>query len=169
MPSTPSSKDRLCRNCGIEIFAHKAKKGLCGQCYPISLRIEQVAKWNVQDPKSLRGFPRAYPRENQDFIERIKSGVIQELRDRLNDLRRWGNPTERELDGTSFECLFNELAMRCKTRSHRPFFGYANIFDHNFNRDQKRMLYSLLSKMLRDIRWHGVNWDQVFLHGRSKA
>lgn len=164
---TWSKRHDRCRECGTTRHAHKAK-GLCAYCYALIRKIEVISSWDYSDPETLIGFPKGMPLVGDELVKRVQRGLIAEYRDRLNDLSRWESPPVQGLDGATFETLFNQVATHCKARHRNMFFGYANTFDWNFDKEQKQIIYQLLTSILRDIPWQ-PNWYRVFDRTRDKA
>ena len=149
-----------CQQCGTSRFDHKAK-GLCTRCHSLVKRLEQVERWNLQDPKSLKGYPGDTRFEDPDAFKKIKSGFSSQIRERMQFLRDKEKMLEGPIDGLTIEFQLGRIARRCGVQ--KPLFhGMANTIDWNFEPKQKKILYRLLNEIEENIRWKGPDLMKVF-------
>lgn len=136
------------QQCGTIRFKHRAK-GLCTRCYRLVRRLEQVNLWNSTDPKSLKGYP--FQGDFESF-DRLKSGVITQLKNRLEFLKVREELLSGPVSGLSIECQFKDIASCCGL-SIELFHGVANRIEAYFDLEQRQLLYELLYTIEENMPW----------------
>lgn len=153
-----SRKYEKCLNCTSVQFKHRAK-GFCVRCYPLIEKIEAVKRWNF----SVRALNDMVSHiQNQERFEEVKAKVISQIENRLHFLKSLEEINIRPIYGLDIEYRLRDIARRCRTKNKDLFHGFAGYIDDHFNMEQKRTLYKLLSKIIADIPWRGINWSKVF-------
>jgi hypothetical protein len=64
---------------------------------------------------------------------------------------RENNIINQKIEGLDLEYGFNRLATHCNPKSRSLFHGYANIFDHNFNTEQKIIIFKIIDEIEQSI------------------
>lgn len=156
-----ANKFTKCQQCGTDRFRHRAK-GYCIRCYPLIRRLQQVSSWDLANAKSLKGYPRDEAYFYPTTFEKVKLGVALQIQERLAFLQIRERQLVEPLDGLDFEYILNDIGRRCKAKNKYLFHGIATTIDHNFDMEQKRILYRLLNEIQENIPWKGINWNRVF-------
>ena len=154
-----SKKFENCQQCGTKRFKHKAK-GLCTRCYWLVGKLEQVNRWDLSDPNSLRGYPRELDYGPEVFL-RVKSSAASQIRERLVVLREREEALEKRVDGSDLEYQLRRIAQRCRVKNKHLLFGSEAYFENCFGAKQRRILYGLLQEIEENIPWEGINWWRV--------
>ena len=159
-----------CQNCGTERFKHKAR-GYCTRCYGPVMALEQVDRWNPSDPQSLKGpfysFYYDLVKDDPGMLERIRTETKSEIKKRLDLLKRQEEKRTGPIDGIDIEHQLQHIVSLCGARNEKLFFGRATSIDHNFNPEQREILYKLLSKIEEAVPQRGISIDwQKVLSGR---
>jgi len=156
-----SSKFKNCKNCLTKKFPHKAK-GYCSRCYSAVGRLDEIEKWDLGKPETLRNYPKNLIFYNPDTFEKIKKGSLKQYKEKLNSLKHIEEILNKPIGGIELEYKIRYIADLVGGHGDKLFFGTANLFDHNFDKKQKKILYDLLNRMTEDVKWGGVNWYRIF-------
>ncbi|MBE0572165.1 MAG: hypothetical protein IH618_11530 [Ignavibacteriaceae bacterium] len=82
----------------------------------------------------------------------MKKVFIKQLENRLDYLKKREHKIiTHEIEGTDLEYGFNRLASLCNPKNKSLFHGYANVFDHNFNSEQKTIIFKLIDEIESSI------------------
>jgi hypothetical protein len=147
-----SKKFGKCQQCGTKRFKHKAK-GLCTRCYRLLRKLEQVDRWDLSDPKSLKGYPRESCFHDPETLARVRAFEAREIRERLDYLKYAETILERPINGLDLEGMLNNIARQCGVKKQQLFFGTASSINFHFNPEQRRILYRYLNEIQENIPW----------------
>jgi len=150
-------KNKRCSNCGTERFRVHAKD-LCRRCYGLSLRVSQIQAWNASDLKTLKGLPTSLPLLRPEDVPKIQADVIDQLRKRLQDLRRSEQSLAKPVDSIKIEFQLQRLAKSAGARNAASItHGLASVFD-DFGPEHRMTLYGILHSIEENIPWSGIRW-----------
>jgi len=151
-----------CKNCLTKRFPHKAK-GYCSRCYPLVEKLDEIERWNLGKLETLKNYPKDLIFHNLDIFEKIQKGSLKQYKERL-DLLKYNeeNCSKSMIDGIELEHKIRHIADLIGVNGNKLFFGSANLFDHNFNKKQKKILYQLFNTITENVKWEGVNWYRIF-------
>ncbi len=152
-------KNKKCINCLSERFDITAK-GLCKRCYILERKIEIINRWNFDNPKTLKHYPRNGIFNNKEAFEKIKNGFSKQLKERLVELKYKEEKLNSNITGLDLEYKIRNISKL--TGSKAEFFGYADIFDHRFNNKQKKILFDFFNKITENIKWKGIDWYKLW-------
>ena len=96
-----SDRPEVCANCRTERY-DVCRRGYCHRCYALVLQKEQVERWDISDPSTLKRFPSFAYQCPSEFL-RIKADKIRELELRLeilqsNEERRSGKVSGLDIE-----------------------------------------------------------------------
>lgn len=151
-----------CKNCNSIYRKHKAK-GYCIKCYNYVRKMAIAMKWDINNPITLKTYPRVLMGREPKQFERVKIGCVRQLQERLNWLRE-KEELKGQADGLDLELVFNRIAQKSGVRNKSMFNGYTDVFNNRFEKNQKNLLYEFLNKIEQDIPWK-INWYKVFSGG----
>ena len=101
------------------------------------------------------------------MLERIRTETKSEIKKRLDLLKRQEEKCTGPIDGIDIEHQLQHIVSLCGARNEKLFFGRATSVDHNFNPEQRKILYKLLSKIEEAVPQRGISIDwQKVLSGR---
>ncbi len=165
-----SRKHESCTNCGTDEYCHIGR-GLCIRCYPLARRLEQLSKWDLSDPQSMKGFPRALRGvfQTQTEVEAFKADARQQIESRLNEFRMREETLSGEISGTDIEFQLKRIARIVVPKGDVLYHGSATLIDHEFNTKQRKLLYGLLSRMEDKRPWAGVHYGKHAANGMVKT
>ena len=163
-----NNKHKFCLNCKTTNSQHRAR-GYCKNCYPIQLRVEKVEKWEFGIPETLKSCPSEFLRLDKKTFSRIRKGMIQQLKERLEWFRNREKMLNENVSGIILEYGFSRLAKNCGANSSGLFHGSANTFDHNFSQTQKNILFEFINRIEQDIRWKGIDFYRVLSERRQNG
>lgn len=150
-----------CKNCGTTNHPHKVR-GFCKKCYPIILRIEKARKWDFNVPETLKDLPvKEYFVNDKNFVK-IKNGIITQLEERLNWFRVREDRLKNKIYGIDIEYGLSRIAYLSGVKDKSLFHGYANIFEHNFSMDQKKIIFKMIDKIEQNLTWKGIDLYRIF-------
>jgi hypothetical protein len=151
MEEKPWSREyKKCRNCGTNEHPHMAR-GFCKRCYPLRLKLEQLQKWDLSKPESLKGFPHTHRRfmTTQKRLDGFKIDIKKQIQSDLNYLRMREDKLRGVITGIDVEYKLEKIAdMALGGRYNSGFYhGIADLIDQNFNAKQKKLVYRLLNRI----------------------
>jgi len=150
-----------CTNCGTTRYRHVAK-GFCKRCYRLNLRLRNLKKWDLSDPKSLEGFPIGLLPfiRIQAELDGFKADAKKQIESRLAYLRMREEKLSGKITGIDIEYELRKIAGMILPRGDDLYFGIATYIDHNFSNKQKKLLYSLLSEIDEKLPWKGIHYGK---------
>lgn len=161
MPEGWSNKFDKCQNCGTIRFSHKSK-GYCLRCYPLVLRLEKIELWDFNNPKTLKGYPKEPIIYNERDFGIIKPGIMRQIKGRLSDLKYYEQGRNIEVDGCHMVLIFQHIARVAGSKNKEFLWHREDLFDHNFNQEQMRILYRILLEIEESIPWKGIDWNDIY-------
>ena len=105
-----SKKYTQCRNCGTQRFPHKLF-GYCARCFHSVKRLEEVRLWNLNQPQTLKGYPRDMIFHNPKTFERVKKGHLKQYKERLEGIRYSEEKLQWPISGHDIEYKIREVAI----------------------------------------------------------
>ena len=147
---------RHCENCKTTRRAHRAH-GYCTRCSPLIRQLESTRKWNLNDPKSLKGYFSLTSTWRSDTLESVRASRITNLQAHLDYLKTREAQLAGKIDGLDLESAFNRIAQRCNRRNQSLFQGSSTFFDHNFTPKQKRILFRILNDIEEPYPYTGTS------------
>lgn len=155
-----SQKFDKCQNCNTIRFPYKSR-GLCSRCYPLQLRLDYIDKWDLNNFKTLKGYPNNIMVHNEENFQLRKKGYKKQIKDRLASLAY----TEQEFDkipsGHDLELKFRKIARLAKADPD-SFFKSADAFNREFNDRQRKVLMQFFIRLLESIRWKGIDQWKLY-------
>jgi hypothetical protein len=155
-----SRRHESCRNCGTQELNHKAR-GYCRRCYPLVLRREKVEAWDLDDPDTLVHYPSEREFRSRQWFNRIKTGYLRQLDDRLRRIQVREARRSESVEGLDLEFLLTDIAALCGIRGKSLYHGVSGSFD-TFTPDQRQLLYQLLIRIEESLPWRGIDWRKIF-------
>jgi hypothetical protein len=150
-----------CMNCGTERHSIKAR-GLCQPCYSLTLEIEQIQRWNPNDPSTV-GCPRGVCPQLPKDILRMQASVINQHRDCLNWLRENEKKIQGAASSMDIEGRLKWVAQKAGARNaQRIMYHAAGSFD-DFTPEQRSTIFEFLYRIeeRRPGRWGDrINWSR---------
>lgn len=154
-------ESKKCTNCLSDRF-HMPARGLCTRCYSLIKKLETTKQWDLENPKTLKYYPKDLIFHNQGDFTKIKNGFIKQFKDRLSYLKIKEQILNSSIKGSNIVPVFQRIARLAGSRD-RDFLWHAeDLFDHNFTPKQKKILYKILNDISESIRWKGIDWYEVF-------
>lgn len=141
-----------CQSCGTIRFRH-ASRGHCTRCYRLIRQLETIERWDLNDPKTLKGYIRDMSAWRPDTLQFVRSRRRHSIRTHLDYLKTREEQLASQADGLDIEYGFNRIARRCGTRKLNLFQGLSTFFDHNFDPEQKNILFRLLNDIEESLPW----------------
>jgi hypothetical protein len=101
-----SEPPKRCANCNTERYGIYCR-GYCERCYRLTIQKEQVERWNVKDPSTLKDLPslaRAYSQQHFEHeFSKIKAKRLKEFEVRLRlrkikEAQPTGEVTDRDIE-----------------------------------------------------------------------
>jgi len=156
-----SKKYTECKNCGTQRFPHKFY-GYCIRCYYSAKKLEEIKLWELEQPQTLKGYPRDMIFYNSRNFEKIKKGQLKQYKERLDNIKYSEKMLEGQINGQDLEYKIKEVTNLSGVNGAKLFFGVANIFDSYFNAKQRKIIYEKLNCITENVRWKGINWNKIF-------
>lgn len=151
-----------CQNCTTVRFPHKAL-GLCSRCYRLTQRLKEIEGWDLQNPKSLKGYTTLVALWRPDTLERVRSWRRNKIKTHLEFLRTREEQLAGYIDGLDLENAFSHVAKLAGTRE-QFFHGLATSFDWDFTPEQRKTLFRLLNSIEEELPWryhlYGNGYDE---------
>lgn len=132
------------------------------KCYPYVHKLKLAAKWDVNDPKTLKGFPGGGILLHPDYFKRAKVGIPRQWQARLDWLRYREEKLKGPILGIDVEHGLRRIAAMCRVRDRTIFFGLAGWIDELFDLKQKRQLFKWIDDIEQGVPWSGIDWTDVF-------
>jgi hypothetical protein len=151
-----------CVNCGTTRRLHAAH-GYCKQCYRLKRKIDEINAWDFNNSGSLGSFPKGIEISSHLIAnwEQIKDKCKIQISQRLERVRFMERKLHSPISGMDLEVQLWRIARKLKYIKqtkivHTLYFGVADVFDGNFDPDQRRLLYRLLYRMEEQSRTLGL-------------
>lgn len=154
-----------CKNCSTIRFKHKAR-GYCEKCYPNVKRIEKVKKWKYTNiPESIKlGLPNDSRLWKKETFLKIKNGNIEQLKDRLQEIKNREQKLNQDIIGLDIETQLNRIANQYKRAIEKDIFkNVSSVFNNNFDNKQRKIIFECLNRIEENIRWSGIDYNKIFL------
>jgi hypothetical protein len=155
-----SKKRKNCVNCKTTRRNHKAR-GFCTECYPLILRLEKTQNWNIQEPETLKNYPKNYCSVSEFEFNKIKANIILQIKKRLRFFASRERMLNSTMMGISLEYKFGNIAKLCRVKDINMFHGTAGYFDSTFDSSQMNEIFKLLIEIEESVKWKGINWKEV--------
>jgi hypothetical protein len=156
---------KLCANCKTERFGIYCR-GYCYRCYRLIVQKEQVERWDLKDPSTLKRFPStggySIPRE----FPKIKAKRLRELKYRLWLLKLHERQRGEEVSGLHIEHALRRVAEWCGGNEDL-LNGIASEVTQYFGPKQRQTLLGWLIDIEESMRWdprrywHALNPEEV--------
>src|SRR3989344_3330240 len=156
-----SKKYTQCRNCGTQRFPHKLF-GYCARCFHSVKRLEEVRLWNLNQPQTLKGYPRDMIFHTPKTFERVKKGHLKQYKERLEGIRYSEEKLQWPISGHDIEHKIREVAILSGVDGVKLFFGTADSFNRHFDAEQRKVLYEKLNRITESVKWKGIDWNKLF-------
>lgn len=154
-------KESQCKNCGSIRFPVRAR-GYCKRCYPIIRKIEIIKLWELEEKRTLKYYPKDGIFHNEKDFRKIKNSFIKQHEERLGYLKISEQILNGDIYGSNIVPLFQQIAKLAGSRDKDLLWHQEDLFDHNFNQKQKRIIYKILNSIKESIPWRGIDWYRVF-------
>lgn len=151
-----SRKHTACINCSTIRYEHKAR-GYCSRCYKIVRKKESAKMWNLSESESLKGCPIDVSRFTLDRFAKFQSLFIKELDKQLQDLNAKEKQLSGSIEGIDIELQLTYIASRFKIRNRGLFFHASNTFDHQFDKEQKKIIFQMLTIIIENLPKEKIN------------
>lgn len=155
------SKELQCKNCGSIRFSIRAR-GYCKRCYPVIRKIEIIKLWELEEIRTLKYYPKDGIFHNEKDFIKIKKSFIKQREERLSYFKISEQVLNGDIYGSNIVPLFQKIAKLAGSRNKDLLWHQEDLFDHNFNQKQKRIIYKILNSIKESIPWNGVDWHRVF-------
>jgi len=118
-----------------------------------------LEKWDLSDPNSMKGFPSSLVSliRTQEELDGFKADAKEQIRSRLTYLRMQEEKLNGKIYGIDLEYQLQRIAKMVFPKERTLYHGIAGFIDDNFGMKQKKLLYSLLSKIDEKLPWKGVH------------
>lgn len=134
-------------------FPHRAN-GYCRRCYQLITKKSQIQKWNLDDPKSLKGYIMNMSFWKPDIMKAVQVERLKKIESHLADLKFREERLSEDIDGEDIERGLTSLAKQCKCRRHESIFaGYRAVIDDNFDLPQKKILFGIINAIEEALPW----------------
>ena len=149
-----SEKHQKCENCNTLRYPHIAK-GLCKRCYPLKPKLQQLEKWDVSNPNSLKGIPPSLRPfiKTKGHLDGFKLDAKEQIECRLNYLRMREEKLKSVINGTDIEYELRKIARRIVPGADKLYHGIGTLIDHDFTVKQKKVIYTLLNEIDEALPW----------------
>ena len=155
-----------CQSCGTIRFRHTSR-GYCTRCYRLIRQLETIDHWDLNEPKTLKGYPRDTIFWRADTLEWMRARRRHSINTHLDYLKTREGQLASQVDGLDLEIGFNRIAKRCRARKPNMFRGYSTFFDHNFDPEQKNILFRLLNDIEENLLWEDFSWRSFDRHSTA--
>jgi hypothetical protein len=125
-------------------------------------KLQQVESWDLSNLSSLGGYPRDQIFRNEEHFSTIKKGFKKQIKERLAHLKFIEEELKGAPTGHDLEYKIRQVSNFSGVDGARYFFGTANIFNHYFDQQQKKVIYELLNRITENVRWKGIDWYRIF-------
>ncbi|MFA6973485.1 MAG: hypothetical protein WC238_01950 [Parcubacteria group bacterium] len=153
--------NKKCENCESDRFEIKAR-GLCKRCYPLVRKIETINKWRFSKPETLKYYPKESLVYNEKDFKKIKSGFLEQFKDRLVHFKTIEIILNGEIHGKNIIPLFQRISKLSGNRNSDFLWHQEDLFDHNFTPEQNKIIYKILNEIVESISWKGIDWYRIF-------
>jgi hypothetical protein len=146
-----SKPPKLCANCKTERYGIR-RTGYCHRCSPLIAQKEQVERWDLEDPSTLKRLPSiAYqlPRE----FPKVKAEKLRELEYRLFLLKANEEKRNQPVAGMDIERAFRRLAEYCGGKED-VMYGIASGVTLYLGPKQRQVLLNWLLDIEESRRWN---------------
>jgi hypothetical protein len=146
---------KLCANCKTDRFGIY-RRGYCYRCYRLIVQKEQVERWDLKDPATLKRFPStggySSPQAFEEAFPKIKAKRLRELEYRLKLFKMHEEHRHGEVDGLDIEHALRRVAGWCGTNED-IFRGIASTVTYYFGPKQRQVLLGWLLDIEESMRW----------------
>jgi hypothetical protein len=146
-----STTSHLCANCKTERFGIYCR-GYCHRCYRLALEKEQVERWDLDNPSTLKRVPSIAYQVPSEF-PKIKAQKIRELELRLQILQWNENDRSGPVEGIDIERLLRRLAKHSGGKEE-VIGNIASPITAQFGPKARRFLLELLLDIEESRRWN---------------
>jgi hypothetical protein len=145
-------------------------RGYCERCYRLVVQKEQVERWNVKDPSTLKNLPSFAQTYSQQHFEhefpKIKAKRLKEFEVRLWLLKIKESQRTGEVSGSDIEHALARLA-KWSGGNEDVMHGIASIVTYHFGSEARQVLLGWLFDIEESLRWdprrywHLLNPEEV--------
>jgi len=147
-----SKPPKLCANCKTN-RCDVYRRGYCHRCYPLVLQKEQVERWDLSDPSTLKRLPLPSIYQRPREFKKVKAEKLRELEYRLFRLKVNEEKRNQPVAGMDIERAFRRLAEYCGAKEE-PVYGIATEVTTYFGPEQRQILLAWLLDIEESIRWN---------------
>ncbi|MDO8521690.1 MAG: hypothetical protein Q7S08_00170 [bacterium] len=116
----------------------------------------------MDQPNTLKGYPRDINFHNPQTFERVKKGHLKQYKERLENIRYSEEKLQRSISGHDLEYKIREVAILSGVDGAKLFFGTADSFNRHFDAEQREVLYEKLNRITESVKWKGIDWNKLF-------
>jgi hypothetical protein len=157
----------VCANCGTERFPLHAK-GYCKDCYDLIRRRNQVKAWDVENPATLKSFPKGgymgtgdnpnfirghFRRRLETDLPEIKAKTLKEIDQRLRLIKVREIELVGPIDGMTIERTLRNLAKRAGAKNRNVLYGIASEANDRFDAEGRQRLFRWLNEIEESAPW----------------
>jgi len=146
---------KLCANCNTERFDIYCR-GYCQRCYRLIVEREQVERWDLKNPSTLKGFPRSFRYHHQRGLEeafpRIKAARLKELNFRSRLLKMRESQRTGKVQAIDIEHAFRRLT-KWSGGKESAVRGIASLVNYHLDQEAQRALLGWLFDIEESMRW----------------
>jgi hypothetical protein len=144
----------FCGNCKTERYGIFCR-GYCRRCYRLIIQKEQIQRWDLQNPGTLKRLPSigSYSeRHLKEEFPKIKAERLRELEYRLWLLKTQEAKRNEEVSGLDIEHSLRRVANWCGGKEDAVY-GIASMVTHYFDPEARRALLGWLFDIEESMRW----------------
>jgi hypothetical protein len=146
---------QLCANCKTERYGICCR-GHCYRCYRLIVQKEDVERWDLKVPSTLKRLPRIIGGYSQRSLEeelpKIKAERLRELQYRLWLLKTQEAQRNGEVTGLDIEHGLRRVADWCGGKED-AMAGIASMVTYHFDPEARRVLLGWLFDIEESMRW----------------
>ena len=163
--SEPSKNGANCKTERYGIY----RRGYCYRCYRLVVQKEEVERWDLKHPSTLKRVPGIGGYSQRRFEEefpKIKADRLKELDYRLWLLKTKEAQRTGKVTGIDIEHALRRLA-KCCGGNENVVHGIATMANNCFDQEQRRImlcwLFDIEESMRWDARryWHALHPEEV--------
>jgi len=147
--------EKVCANCKTERFG-VYRRGYCQRCYRLVIQKEQVERWDLKNPATLKRLPSICGHHSQRGLEeafpKIKADRLRELEYRLWLLKIHEEQRHGKVDGIDIEHALRRVARWCGG-NEGVLRGIASIVTYYLGPEQRQVLLGWLLDIEESMRW----------------
>jgi hypothetical protein len=153
---TPTRADpQRCANCETERYGIYPR-GHCYRCYRLIVQKEEVERWDLKDPSTLKRLPSICAHYSQRALEeefpKIKAERLRELEYRLWLQKTQEAQRNQEVTGLDIEHALRRVAESCGGKEDAVY-GIASEVNQLFDLEARRALLGWLFDIEESMRW----------------